>query len=139
MADIAAFRTYPKRERADQNYEYYQYTDTNSDMSTPVNVVAAKAGLVGVIDALIVSADAAETLQVNSFNTSDEDQGELFGPHHIAADIPFVLPEHVSIRANAANLSLRIKVTAGQASVFVVYHYETDTERDAFDTAGKYY
>jgi hypothetical protein len=134
MADIAAFRTYPKRERADQNYEYYQYTKTHAtDLADGEEIAAAKAGLVAVIDALIVSADAIETFKIH---TSD---GELFGNHHIAADIPFTLPPNVSIRANGANKAVSVTVTSGQASVFAIYHYETDTERDAFDTVGKYY
>ena len=126
MADISAFRTRPKGGRDEHNYEYYQVSDESANFSGGVTIAANKTGLVAVIDALVVSSLAAEIFNISTTG------GEIFGPHHIAANSPFVLPGNFSIRANAKNLALTFTMaSSGQACFSAIYHYEDDTEDDA--------
>ena len=127
MGDIAAYRTRPKGGRDEHNYEYYHVSDESDDFSgSGATIAANKTGLVAVIDALVVSSLAAEVFNISTTS------GEIFGPHHIAANSPFVLPANFPIRANAANLALTFKTaTSGQACFSAIYHYEDDTEDNA--------
>lgn len=127
MADITTHvKTRPRGGRDEHNYEYYQVSDEAADFSgSGATIAANKTGLVAVIDALVVSSLAAEIFNISTTG------GEIFGPHHIAANSPFVLPGNFPIRANAANLALTFKMaTSGQACFSAVYHYESATEGD---------
>ena len=126
MGDITAYRTRPRGGRDEHNYEYYHVSDEAADFSGGASIAANKTGLVAVIDALVVSSLAAEVFNISTTS------GEIFGPHHIAANRPFVLPANFPIRANAANLALTFNMaTSGQACFSAIYHYEDDTEDDA--------
>ena len=127
MADISAFRTRPRGGRDEHNYEYYQVSDESANFSGGVTIAANKTGLVAVIDALVVSSLAAETFQISTTG------GEVFGPHHIAANNQVALPANFPIRANAANLALTFTMSSGQGCVSAVYHYESDTEDDSIE------
>lgn len=131
MGDITGaaghIRTRPKGGRDEHNYEYYQHSNQEANFSGGVDIADNKTGLVAVIDALVVSAAAAETFQISTTT------GEVFGPHHIDANGIFVLPANFPIRANAANLALTFTMSSGQGCVSAVYHYEDDTDDDAIE------
>tara|TARA_R110002020_G_scaffold3771_5_gene16735 strand:+ start:7690 stop:8100 length:411 start_codon:yes stop_codon:yes gene_type:complete len=128
MADITAHvKTRPRGGRDEHNYEYYQHSNEEANFSSGVTIAANKTGLVAVIDALVVSSLAAETFQISTTS------GEVFGPHHIAANSQFVLPSNFPIRADAANLALTFTMSSGQGCVSAVYHYESDAEGDAIE------